>query len=224
MTGYDEGGDVLVGWSFFQGFPEFSQGIELEPTGEFRARNWLAYEPGFSFITIGERKERPPLKETLRRSLEWMLAVARTPTTFGGRRNGLAAYEAWADQISHDDDFTGDETSLRQRHDVHNNVVGFLAEARWYGSQFLIGMTIGGDDVVHRGAIEDLYQAAGLYAGEHELMWRAWDLVGGNGNPEAWKRFADPAARRGIAQVIFQARDKDVAAAEHIERVLKSWR
>lgn len=223
ITGYDEGADVLVGWSFFQGFPEFSRGIEFEPTGEFRARNWFAYPPGLSFITIGEKKERPPLAETLRHSLEWMLAVARTPRTFQGRHNGLAAYQAWADQLLHDEDFTGDEAVLRQHHDVHNNVVGFLAEARWYGSQFLIGMTIGGDDLVHRSAIEDLYHVAGLYAGEHELMWRAWDLVGGNGNPDAWKRFADPAVRRRIAPVILQARDKDAAAAERIDRMLKSW-
>jgi hypothetical protein len=224
VTGYDEDGDVLVGWSFFQGMPEFTPGVEFEPTGEFRARDWLAYPPGFSFITIGEKKARPPIRATLRGALEWMLRVARTPVTFGGRANGLAAYEAWAAQLLRDEDFTRDEAVLRQRHEVHNNLVGFLAEARWYGSQFLVGMTLGGDDLVHRSAIEDLYAAAGLYAGEHELMWRAWDLVGGNGNPEAWRRFADPDARRKIATVILQARDKDAAAADRIERVLKSWR
>jgi hypothetical protein len=224
VTGYDEGGHVLVGWSFFQGFPEFNAGIDFEPTGEFRARDWLAYRPGFSFSTIGEKKERPPLKETCRRALAWMLDVARTPITFGDRRNGLAAYEAWAEQVARDEDFTGDEAALRQHHDVHNNVVGFLAEARWYGSQFLVGMTVGGDDIVHRSVIEDLYQAAGLYAGEHELMWRLWDLVGGNGNPDAWKKFADPSVRRRIAHIIRQAREKDAAAAGHLERVVQSWR
>ncbi len=224
VTGYDENGDVLVGWSFFQGMPEFNRGVEFEPTGEFRARDWLAYPPGFSFITIGEKKERPRLKETLRGALEWMLRVAHTPVTFGDRRNGLAAYEAWAAQLLRDGDFEGDEALRRQRHDVHNNLVGFLAEARWYGSLFMAGMTVGGDDLVHRSAIEDLYAAAGLYAGEHELMWRAWDQVGGNGDPDAWKKFADPAVRRAIASIILQARDKDAAAADHLERVLKSLR
>jgi hypothetical protein len=223
VTGYDEGGDVLVGWSFFQGFPAFNRGIEFEPTGEFRARDWLAYPPGFSFITIGGKKERPPLGETLRGALEWMLHVAHTPVTFGVRTNGLAAYDAWAAQLLRDEDSSGDEARLRQRHDVHNNLVGFLAEARWYGSQFIVGMTVGGDDLVHRSAIEDLNHAAGLYAGEHELMWQAWDQVGGNGNPVAWRKFADPAVRRSIASIILLARDKAAAAADHIERALKSW-
>ncbi len=224
VTGYDEGGDVLVGWSFFQGMPEFNRGVELEPTGEFRARDWLAYPPGFTFITIGARVERPAPKETYRQSLEWMLRVTRTPVTFRDRANGLAAYDAWAAQVLREEDFPGDEAVLRQRHEVHNNLVGFLAEARWYGSQFMTGMTTGGDDIVHRSAIEDLYAAAGLFAGEHELMWRAWDLVGGIGNPEAWRKFADPDVRRKIGAVILQARDKDAAAADRIESVLKSWR
>jgi hypothetical protein len=220
ITGYDEGGDVLMGWSFFQGIPPFSDGVELEPTGEFRKRDWRSYPPGFSFITVGERTERPPIKETCREALTWMLQVSRTPATFGGRCNGLAAYDAWAEQILRDDDFPRDDKVLFQRHDVHNNQVGFLAEARWYGSQFLIGLTTGGDDLIHRDAIEDLYHAAALYAGEHALAWRLWDLAGGNGNPEAWRRFADPAVRRRMAPIIREARDKDAAAALHIERAL----
>ncbi len=223
VTGYDEGGDVLVGWSFFQNFPDFSAGVELEPTGEFRKRNWTDYPPGFTFITVGGKKERPPLKETFRGALELMVRAARTPVTFKDRRNGLAAYDAWADQVLRDEDFPKDDGTLFHRHDVHNNVTGFLAEARWYGSQFLIGMTLGGDEIVHRDMIEDLYHAAALYSGEHELMWRLWDLVGGNGNPNAWKKFADPAVRRRIAPVIREAQKKDAAAADHLARALERW-
>ena len=220
ITGYDEGGDVLIGWSFFQNIPEFNAGVEFEPSGQFRKRDWFNYPPGFSFIVIGQKKQRPSLSETYRQALEWMLRVARTPVTFGDRHNGLAAYTAWAEQLLRDEDFPDDEAILRQRHDVHNNVVGMLAEARWYGSQFLIGMTEGGDELVHRDAIEDLYHAAALYAGEHGLMWQLWDLAGGNGHPEAWKKFADPAVRRQMAPIIQQARDKDSQATDHIEQAL----
>ena len=137
----------------------------------------------------------------------------------------LAAYTAWAEHLQIDDDFpAGDETVLKQRHQVHNDAVGAVAEARWYGSQFLIGMTLGGDDLIHRGAIEDLYHAAALYAGEHGLMWELWDLAGGIGNPEAWKQFADPAIRRKMVPIIQEARRKDADAADHLERVLSySW-
>ena len=226
ITGYDDGGDVLVGWNFFQNIPDFNAGVEFEPSGEFRKRDWFNYPPGFSFITIGDKKqERPMLKETYRRALEWMLQVARTPVTFGDRHNGLAAYTAWSEHLLRDEDFPAeDEAVLQQRHQVHNDAVGSVAEARWYGSQFLIGMTESGDELVHRDAIEDLYHAAALYAGEHGLMWQLWDLAGGNGNPDAWRRFADPAVRRQMVPIIRRARDNDARAAEHIERVLDRWR
>ena len=218
ITGYDEGGGVLIGWSFFQDFPDFNAGLEFEPSGQFRVRDWFSYPPGFSFVVIGEKKQRPPLPETYRRALEWMLQVTRTPVTFGDRLNGLATYAAWAEHLLRDQDFPDDEPTLRQRHDVHNAATGMLAEARWYGSQFLIQAS--DPDILPYRMAEDLMHAAACYAAEHALMWNLWDLVGGNGNPEAFRRFADPAVRHQMIPVIEEAREKDAQAAEHIERAL----
>jgi hypothetical protein len=218
ITGYDEGGDVLLGWSFFQNLPEFNAGVEFEPSGQFRKRDWFNYPPGFSFIVIGERKPAPPLSETYRRALEWMVQVTRTPVTFGDRHNGLAAYMAWAEQLLHDEDFPDDASILRQRHEVHNNAVGMVAEARWYASQFLLQAS--DPDLLHYRMAEDLLHAAACYAAEHALMWKLWDLAGGNGNPDAYRHFADPAVRRQMIPIIHQSREKDAQAAEHITRAL----
>jgi hypothetical protein len=218
ITGYDEGGDVLIGWSFFQDVPGFNAGLEYEPSGQFRARNWFDYPPGFSFITIGEKKERPPLPETYRSALQWMLQVARTPITFGDRHNGLAAYAAWAEHLLRDEDFPDAEAVLRQRHEVHDAAVFLVAEARWYGSQFLLQAS--DPDILPYCMAEDLMHAAASYAAEHNLMWEMWDLAGGNGNPDAFRRLADPTVRRKMIRVIEQARDKDELAAGHIERAL----
>jgi hypothetical protein len=218
ITGYDEGGDVLIGWSFFQSIPEFSAGVEFEPSGQFRKSDCFSYPPGFSFILIGQKKPRPPLPETYRQALEWMLQVARTPVTFGDRHNGLAAYTAWAEQLLHDEDFPDDEAILRQRHQVHDAEVLMVAEARWYGSQFLIQAS--DPDILHFRMTEDLLHAAACYAAEHDLMWKLWDLAGGNGNPDAYRHFAEPTVRRHMVPIIHQAREKDAQAAEHIARAL----
>ncbi|HOS44579.1 MAG TPA: hypothetical protein PK794_12865, partial [Armatimonadota bacterium] len=107
------------------------------------------------------------------------------------------------------------------RHMVHDLAVGTVAEARWYGAQFLLHLAEGIDDLIHRDAVEDLYHAAGYYAGEHALMWQLWDLAGGNGHPDAWQAFADPAVRRRMAPVIREARDKDAAAIAHLARAVQ---
>jgi len=218
ISGYDEKGEVLVGWSFFQDSPDFYAGVSFEPSGLFRKSDWFDYKPEFSCIIIGEKKAQPPLAESYRRALEWMLQVARTPITFGNRHNGIAAYAAWAEHILQDGDFPNDEATLRQRHDVHNNVVGMVAEARWYGAQFLVQAA--SSDILPFNMTSDLLHAAAYYALEHELMWKLWNLAGGNGNPNAYRTFADPAVRRQMASVIKQSQENSASAAKAIERAL----
>ncbi len=230
ITGYDEGGEVLIGWNFFQNNPLFGQGLEFEPEGQFRKRDWL--KDTLCLLIIGEKQDKPPFKEVYRQALQWMLQVTRTPLVrpepeapewYRQRHNGLAAYAAWARHLLRDEDFsTNDEAILLQRHSVHESAVGAIAEARWYGSQFLIEAA--NPDFSHYGMAENLYHAAACYAGEHELMWKLWDLAGGNGNPAAFQKLADPAIRRQMVPVILAAQDKDDQAAHYIEQALTKWR
>jgi len=215
VTGYDEGGDVLIGWNFFQESPEFNAGVEFEPSGYFRKRDWFIGTDD-SLIVIGDKQERPPLGAVYREALRWALQVVRTPVTWGDRHNGLAAYAAWAEQLTHDDEFpAGDDALLRERHSVHHNAVGEVAEGRWYGSLFLA--QVAGQEPA---MAEELLMAAACYAAEHDLMWQVWNLVGGIDNPEAYLKLAEPGMRRQIVPVILQARDRDAEAADHIERAL----
>jgi len=214
IAGYDRGGDTVIGWSFFQGIPEFNAGVEFEPSGYFRKRDWFKDTPGL--IIIGEKREKPPLKETYREALMWALKVVRTPIV-NERHSGLAAYAAWAEALLRDEDFPGhDVGALMERHMVHNDATTMVAEGRWYASVFL--PQIARDEPV---MAEELLATAACYAAEHDLMWQIWGLVGGIGWDEAKiRKLADPEIRRGIAPLILEARDKDARAAEHIERAL----
>lgn len=227
VAGYDQGGDVLIGWSFFQGFPECNAGVEFEPSGQFRKRDW--FKDTECLLIVGDKVDKPPLGETYREALGWMLEVARTPMVrpepdapdwYRQRHNGLAAYEAWAEHLLRDEAWPADdEATLRDHHRIHDHAVGVVAEARWYGSQFLIQAS--DPDILHFGMADDLLHAAGCYAGEHDLMWKLWDLAGGNANPEAYRAMADPGVRRQMAAIIRHARDKDAQAADHLEQALR---
>jgi hypothetical protein len=109
ITGYDEEGDVLAGWSFFQSLQPFNDGLEFEPEGSFRQRKWFADVNGL--VILKQRRERPKMQEVLR-DTRWALATVRTPLTYGGRHNGLAAYDARADHLLHDDEI---DTECRKR-------------------------------------------------------------------------------------------------------------
>lgn len=215
ITGYDEGGDVLVGWSFFQNDPDSNAGVEFEPSGYFRKREW--YRGTWDLMIIGEKRERPPLGKVYRDALKWALKVVRTPVTYGDRHSGLAAYEAWAEHLLCDDEFPADDmAALRERHMVHDDAVGTVAEGRWYAAQFLKQVA------QHEPAMrEALLAAAACYEAEHDLMWQLWGLVGGIGRSDDHvKKLAEPAVRGPMAPLILQAREKDAEAADHIERAL----
>jgi len=231
ITGYDEGGDVLIGWNFFQNFPGFNAGVEFEPSGYFRKRDWFNHTE--NLLIIGEKLlSKPSLPEVSRDALRWLIKVARTPMVrpepdapewYRARHNGLAAYAAWADHLLRDAEWPADdEATLRAHHQIHNDAIGTVAEARWYGSVFLAEIAehfAAGPG--HPGTTEHVLHAAAGYAAEHDLMWTLWDLAGGIDNPEAFRAMADPTKRRAMADIVRQARDKDAEAIQHLELALQ---
>ncbi len=215
IAGYDDGGDILIGWSFFQNMPQFSAGVEMEPSGQFRKRDWFADTQ--SLIVVGTKGREPPRSDVCREALAWALEVTRTPLTCGDRHNGLAAYAAWAGELLCDEDFTSNDIDvLRHRFMVHHDAVSTVAEGRWYGAQFL---RLAAEAVPHMA--RELEQAAACYEAEHDLMWKVWNLTGGPGwsDPQVMK-LTEPAVRRAVISCIHESGDKDAEAADHIEKAL----
>ncbi len=198
ITGCDGDGEVLMGWNFFAQMPPFSAGLAFESNGMFRKPGW--FPETHSLLLIGE-PTAPALD--LPDTLRWAVAVARQNSLWG-HATGHAAYGAWANQLN-DDLSNLPEALLRERHDVHNAVVGVLAECRFYGAEFLRYQA----GLVGGGASALLRQAADCFQGEHDLMWQVWGAAGGNGHPDAWANFAKPAVRQAIIPLILQAQELD---------------
>lgn len=210
ITGYDEDGDVLVGWSFFQYEME---GLEYEPCGYFRKRNW--FPDTYDLILIGDKWQKIDEDAILRKTLQWGLEVSRTPKTWKDRCNGHAAYSAWADQLETDplQVNDGDEDPFH----IHNDAIGTIAECRWYGSRFLADMAGKQPKMA-----ADLLAASSCYAEEHDLMWKIWGCAGGHGRGEEEREaFKDPTNRDKMAMLIRTARDKDIMASNHIEMAIE---
>lgn len=205
VTGFDEGGEVLIGWSFFQNIDELKGDIEYEPSGCFRKRRW--FEDAGQLIVLGERRQRPPLETVYRDALRRTAGIASTPAV-GEFHNGFAAYEAWAAALA------DNAVDPELRYHVHHETVGKLAECRWYAHNFL-------RRIVAAGGAKELLRAADCFDAQHTLMWQVWGLAGGIGDdPEHARRFADPAVRRQAAALILEARQKDMEAIRTIEASL----
>jgi hypothetical protein len=215
ILGFDEGGDVLLGWSYFQTAPEFNQNVEFEPSGYFRKRGWFADTA--SLVIIGDKVEGPPREDVYRKALAWAIKIARTHRIRGSFSSGHAAYDAWAEALTRDGDLPADDMdALRVNYHVHEDAVGTTAEGRWYAAQFL--KQIAGD---MPSLADPLLRAARYYEAEQDLMWKIWSFTGGPARTdEGALSLADPAVRRKMVPIISEARKIDEKAVTEIEKAL----
>ena len=217
ITGLDQAGEVLMGWSFFQDASDFGAGLDFEPCGYFRKRGWFAHT--HALVLIGEKQGPVAQEAVYRRSMQRAIDLIRRPTIHldGPWPSGLAAFTMWAETIVRNEDFpAGDMSMLRQRHLAHTSTVGMVAEGRWYGSLFLKEVAAA---IPH--LAEPLQEAITCVEREHKLMWQIWGLVGGLGfEDDKVLRFAEPEVREQIVPIIRQARDLDARAADCLEEAL----
>jgi len=219
ITGFDQSGDVLYGWSFFQDQPEHAVGVDFEPCGYFRKRKW--YEDTHAVILIDDKADKPSAKDLTREALAWAVELIRKPTIqFNGiRPSGSAAFDAWSQALAQDKDFPEDDMeTLRHNHLVHTSSVGMIAEGRWYGSHFLRQVTAKEPQLA-----DALQPAIDCFEEEHQLMWQIWGLAGGPGfSDEQVLKLADPDIRQQIIPLIQQARELDLQASDAMEKARSS--
>jgi hypothetical protein len=213
VAGFDEGGRVAIGWNYFQDRVIGKAGVEFEPNGMFRKRDWEA--DAWSMLLIGDKTAAPERRGTYVEALRNALRIMRRPALRGDCANGIAAYDAWADHLLKDDEVAAggapDDAFI-----VHSDAEDVVAEGRWYASIFL-KQAAG----VLPEAKDELLAASECFKAEHDLVWKMWGEVGGNAPSDATrKEFLRPDVRRRIVPLIRQARDRDAEAAGHIEKAL----
>lgn len=207
ITGYDEEGEVLIGWSYFQ--DPSDKAIDFEPCGYFRKRAW--FDDTTAIIIIGDKKDKVSLNciysKALKSGVKLMEKnnIKNTPT-------GFDAYTAWSKELLMDDYFPQEsEGILRNRYSVQEVTCLELAERRWYGTKFF-------EYIIKDfpAAKEDLMGASKCFQEEHDMMWSILELTGGFMHQDSYIKFADPNVRKKVSEIILGALEKDREAAKHI--------
>ncbi len=219
VTGYDEDGEVLHGWSYFQNWPEYHQPSDAYYT----ARDWfetMDRHAGKGLILVGDRLPRPEARELLVSTLAWAIDLERTAhrPDLPDHVAGLAAYDAWADALEIDADYPLDDPqTLFTRVMVHGDQCTMTIE-RHNGAAFLRKMRAALPDLPSA-AVEHLETAADLYDGDDRMsiLW-PWGYDMGE---EAQQGLAQPDTRRAIATAIREIRAREARAVENLEQALE---
>jgi hypothetical protein len=101
ITGYRDDGKTLLGWNFFQSFPEYSNGIKIDDSGYFISSSWWENKDTIAIISIGEKiSETISLKKLIQNAIMVMSGHRN-----GGNAKGLLAYDAWKRAITDESQF-----------------------------------------------------------------------------------------------------------------------
>jgi hypothetical protein len=206
ITGYDEGGDVLIGWSCFQRDHPKDQ---FEPNGAFRQRNWFGKTPGL--IVVEQGSGMPDLGRVYRDALEWAYQISTLPKT-KTHLFGRPAYKNWAEAMLHEASFPpADEKTLQsRRYTVWDGLI--MTAERENAAEFLTDIAAVRPDIAGH-----LREAARLFREEGQCGGRIAQALGGPTLPS--KHLADPTARRTAADFILEARDRNAEALRHLASV-----
>lgn len=210
VTGYDQDGQTLIGWSFYQEDPSIKPLLQFEPNGYFRHSS--PYHDITGAIILGERVAPFFPDSAFRAALEWGERVGRTHFV-ATHSLGHDAYEMWASQVESDPIFTQDVSAFRHAYCIHDSTVGQIAESRWYATEFL-RMCANRFEMMRT----ELEKAAAEIAKVHEKMWEIWGVYQGRDfSDEAAMRFAPADVRKKVATLIREASALETAALDTVQ-------
>ena len=212
LTGYDQGGEVLLGWSTYQNIPD-DHNFPHDVTGYFRKPGWHKYLPGY--ILIGAKVSRPPLRAVYLDALEWAVHLMRMPG-MGRNVTGLRALRTWADEMTQAKYFpAGDDTVIGQRY-VSTAINMTMLRDHCLAEPFVLQAAEEMPDTR-----PELTRVAECYGEVRHLRDGMDNLIADNFSERAMKAITEPEIRRAYADAILRIADAEEEAINQIEYLLK---
>ncbi len=211
ITGFKDGGKVLMGWNVFQEYPEYQASVQFEESGYFLTGDWWENPDTTALIATGT-KSIPPLtlKEVLQNAAE-----ALEGRMCGTYAKGILAYDAWKNALLCDRDFPSDAILplLVERMMCHGDAMDCLSDGRSHGAKYLRRMA-----EQHPEMAPGLNAAAKELEGIVEIIWNEMiPVLGGWERGEAQMRqLAEAKNRRLFAEQIDRMKAHDERAYNHI--------
>lgn len=217
ITGYQNGGNVLMGWNVFQEYPEYQANVRFEKNGYFITKDWWENPDTTALIATGT-ESLPPLTpmEVLQNAAEAL--EGRMCRTYA---KGICAYDAWKDALLRDRDFPADAVLplLVERMMCHGDAMDCLSDGRFHAANYLHRLAEQSPETAPK-----LNAAAGEMESICEIIWKEMiPVLGGWERGEAQTRqLARAENRRLFAGQIERMKAHDERAYDYIRELLDS--
>lgn len=215
ITGYRDGGNVLMGWNVFQEYPEYQTCVRFEKNGYFITGDWWENSDTTALIATGTGS----LPHFTPREVLQNAAEALEGRMCGTYAKGILAYDAWENALLCDHDFPADVvfSLLVERMMCHGDAMDCLTDGRCHAAKYLRRLA-----EQHPAMAPGLHAAAGELEGIPEIIWKEMiPVLGGWGRGEAQMRqLARAENRRLFAGQIERMKAHDERAYDYIRKLL----
>lgn len=224
ITGYQNGGDTLLGWNFFQHRPEYNKGTKFHECGYFISDTWWENPETLMLMSVGEaQNELISDKEILENAIR---LTDRDAITWGVENDnevacGQEAYKTWAEWTADDKQFAPGITLslLSERFMCQSDAQTMIGEGRWYAGDYMKSVAQRHEEVSGfcLKAAEIFQSISNIGAKEMTAVYSS----NGYGNDEDTLRsYAKPKTRAALAELIRKAARYEKQAMELLGEIM----
>jgi len=215
ITGYDNSGQVLLGWSTFQDIID-DHDIPHDSTGYFRKPDWHEHLPGY--ILIGSQVRRPNLRVIYLDALKEAVHLMRT-TDMKPKATGLNGLQTWAEEMNEPKFFPIEQPDVIGQRYVSAAINMTMLRDHCTAELFLQQAATDFPEFQ-----PELSRAIACYREVRCVRDSMDQMISDNFSESAMKAIRDPAVRREYADAILEIRDAEEEAAFQFEHLLARCR
>lgn len=227
VTGYRDGGDVLLGWNFFQDRPEFKGDSAIDESGYFVTSSWWENPETKMLMAVGEEQNALCDAKSMLENALSVLTAEKVPDGRGlCHLGGQAAYRACAERFADDAEF-GDgrsDAEIGERLMCYMDALTMIGEGRAYAAVYFRDLASELDAGGKPALAELARRAAGSFDGEFSLAKELFPLVDMRWEfKKQCSALKKSGTRAKIAENLKKAAERDAEAAEAIRSMLRTW-
>ena len=205
ITGYQDGGEKLLGWNYFQTSPEWQGGLAFDPSGYFIRSGWFEHPETLGIMAIGPAGDAPSgvafLKEVVERAI-----IVMEAGRVGDFASGASAFDAWRGAMLDETQFPAGAPllMLMERLMCQCDAVTMVSEGRSYASLHFAREAESMPE--WSGKLQELARS---FRQTHDVAMQMPPLYGFGMDEGIARKLAGEETRQAIADLISKARNSD---------------
>lgn len=212
VTGYQENGKELLGWSFFQDENQWATKVEHNENGYYITDQWWENEDTQAVMCMGEiLTDKTDITGILRNGIK--ILEGRKDADYC---KGVLAYEAWRKMLADETEFQS-AVGIEDKIICHDDAVGSLMDSRGSAAAYFKWLS------EHETSDTEMYaQIAKAFQNTYDTICSLHNVYNNWGpTPENIELFLKKEVREEICSWIVKAEESDKKALELMKEIVK---